>query len=234
MDFWQALVLITDLEYDKVEFYLDEHGSLKPSELARSPEDFYAQFREKSRLSPIAFTLAHEVEMAEFAVFCKLSKMMRITQINVPSSIVGTPFNSEIDRLKSLVKAALMEGVRVAIRTESGRLSGDAHTAVELCQAVGGLGLAFDPSYFLGEEKFEATLELLADHSSHIFLRDSTRERIQVQVGLGEVDYGRLISHLEKHRYDRALSVELLPDGMEKDQRTLELRKLRMLVDSLL
>lgn len=234
MDFWQALTLITDLEFDKVEFYLDESGSVKPSTLVGAPEDFYAEFREKSRLSPIAMTLAHDVELDVFSGLCKLCKMMRVTQINVPSSAVGTPFNSEIDRLKALVKTALVEGVRVAIRTEAGKLSADAHTAAELCQSVEGLGLGFDPSYYLGEEKFEMTLNLVADYTSHVFLRDSSPTQLQVQVGLGEVDYGRLISHLEKYRYDRALSVELFPDQMDKQQRTLELRKLRMLIDSLL
>lgn len=234
VDFWQALSLITDLEYDKVDIYLDENGSLKPSYVSSQPDEFYSELREKTRLSPISMTLAHEIEISQFTSLCKLAKTMRITQINVPSAVVGTPFNSEIDRLKELVKTALTEGVRVAIRTEAGRLSGDAHTAAELCDAVEGLGLAFDPSYYLGEERFEATLDLIKHHPSHIFLRDSTQNQLQVQVGLGEVDYARLISHLEKHRYDRALSIELLPDQMDKEQRTLELRKLRMLIDSLL
>lgn len=234
MDFWQALTLINDLEFDKVELFLDENGSLKPSLVTSSPEAFYAELREKTRLSPVAFTLAHDIETEQFTELCKLSKMMRVTQLNVPSSPVGTPFNLEIDRLKMLVKSASVEGLRVAIRTEAGRLSADAHTAVELCQSVDGLGLAFDPSYFLGQDRFETTLELVAKHTIHVFLRDSTPQQVQVQVGLGDVDYGRLISQLEKFRYDRCLSVELLPDQMDKQQRTLELRKLRMLIDSLL
>lgn len=234
MDFWQALALIADLEFDKVEIYLDEAGTLKSSELLSAPEEFYAKYRENTRLSPIAFTLAQDVDPPAFAELCKLSKLLRVTQVNVVSDVVGTPFNSEIDRLKQLVLTASSEGVRVAIRTESGRLSADAHTAVELCQAVKGLGIAFDPSYFLANEKFEPTIELVSRYTSHVFLRDSTPEQVQVQVGLGEIDYGRLISQLEKHRYDRSLTVELLPDQMDQQQRTLELRKLRMLLDSLL
>lgn len=234
LDFWQALTLITDLEFDKVEIYLDEQGNLKPSDVTAAPSDFYAELREKTRLSPVALTLAHEVDGQQFQSLAQLAKSMRVTQINVPSDVVGTPFNSEIDRLKELVKTAAVQGVRVAIRTEAGKLSADAHTAVELCQAVEGLGIGFDPSYFLGEPRFENTLELVSEHTSHVFLRDSTVEQVQVQVGLGEVDYGRLVSQLQKYRYERALSVELLPDQMDHQQRTLELRKLRMLLDSLL
>ncbi len=234
VDFWQALTLINDLEFDKVEFYLDENGTLKPSYLAQSPEEFHSQLRDNTRLSPVAFTLAHEVDTETYASLSKLAKAMRVTQINIPSAAIGTPFNSEIDRLKTIVNTASAEGVCVAIRTEAGRLSADAHTAVELCQSVDGLGIAFDPSYFLGEPLFETTLELVSGYTRHVFLRDSSENQVQVQVGLGEVDYGRLISQFEKDRYDRSLTVELFPDQLDSQQRTLELRKLRMLIDSLL
>ncbi|MEW4487205.1 TIM barrel protein [Thalassoglobus sp. JC818] len=234
LDYWQSLTLISDHEFDKVEIYLDETGALPPSKITADPNHFYHQMREKTRLAPIAFTLAHEIPIEQFEKLCSLSKLMQVTQINVATSPVGTPFNSEIDRLKAMARAAATEGIRVGIRTEAGTLSADAHTAVELCQAVSGLGIAFDPSYFVDPEKIDQIVDLVAKYTMHVFLRDSTREQLQVQVGLGEVDYGRIISQLEKHRYSRALSVELLPNLMEQEQRTLELRKLRMLIDSLL
>lgn len=234
LDFWQALHQITDLEFDKVELWLDQRGALKPSELVAHPEDFVAQLRDQTRLSPVALTLAHDVDGKTFTGLCNLGKSLRITQLVVPSSPLGTPFNSEIDRLKELVSTALTCGIRVGIKTEAGKLSGDAHTAVELCQAVDGLGIAFDPSYFLAEKSFESILELVAPHTFHVHLRDSTPSQVQVQVGLGEIDYSKLISQLERRRYERALSVEIIPELMDIEQRPLELRKLRMLIDSLL
>ena len=47
LDFWEALRQITDLEFDKVEFWLDENGSLKPSVVAADPDDFVAQLRDQ-------------------------------------------------------------------------------------------------------------------------------------------------------------------------------------------
>ena len=55
-----------------------------------------------------------------------------------------------------------------------------------------------------------------------------------MQVGLGEVDYNRLITQLKKAGYNRALSVELIPQFTDPATRPLEMRKLRMLLDSLL
>ncbi|WP_437206996.1 sugar phosphate isomerase/epimerase family protein [Planctomicrobium sp. SH664] len=234
LDFWEALNQIIDLEFDKVELWIDENGALKPEEILTNPDDFTARIREQTRLSPVAFTLAHDLDRASFQGLCRVAKSLRITQIVLPSSPLGTPFNSEIDRLRDLVKFALTDGIRVAIKTQAGRLSGDPHTAVELCQAVEKLGLAFDPSYFLDEKTVDAILDLVSPYTLHVHLRDSTREQLQVQVGLGEVDYSKLITQLERRRYTRALSVEILPELMPLDQRPLELRKLRMLIDSLL
>ena len=234
LDFWEALRQITDLEFDKVEFWLDENGSLKPSVVAADPDDFVAQLRDQSRLSPIAFTLAHDVDEDIFRGLCRVAKTLRVTQVVVPSSPLGTPFNLEIDRLRNLVQIASKDGIRIGIKTQAGRLSGDAHTAVELCQAVDKLGIAFDPSYFLAEKDAEGIVDLAVPRTLHVHLRDSTPEQLQVQVGLGDVDYSRLISQLEREGYRRALSIEILPELMEPTQRPLELRKLRMLIDSLL
>jgi sugar phosphate isomerase/epimerase len=68
----------------------------------------------------------------------------------------------------------------------------------------------------------------------HTHLRDSTAQSVQVQVGLGELDYTRLINQLRRRSYNRALSIDLLPTPENVAERPLELRKLRMLLDTLL
>jgi hypothetical protein len=65
-------------------------------------------------------------------------------------------------------------------------------------------------------------------------LRDTTPEEVQVPVGLGEVDYNRLITKLQREKHDPVLSVELLPEHTPHDTRQLEMRKLRMLLETLL
>jgi sugar phosphate isomerase/epimerase len=65
-------------------------------------------------------------------------------------------------------------------------------------------------------------------------LRDTTPEQVQVRIGLGEIDYSRLISQLNRHKYARALSVDLFPELLPENQRPIELRKMRLLLESLL
>ncbi|MFV0442783.1 MAG: sugar phosphate isomerase/epimerase family protein [Planctomycetaceae bacterium] len=232
----QACTSLSDLEFDKFEIWVDDATSkVSPADIADDPDDFAARLRDQTRLSPVAFCLGSEsVGGEQFAGLAKAAKLLSITQITVPAAPLGTPFNAEIDRLKELVGLGRSEGVRVSIKTQSGRLTEDPRTAVELCQAAKGLGLTIDPSYYLASPLGEQACEMMFPHTFHVHLRDSTPSSLQVQVGLGEIDYSHIISRLQRQRYNRGLSIELLPELTEPDAMGLELRKLRMLLTTLL
>lgn len=231
LDFGEACQQITELGFHKIELSLhEERGQLKPSEIAEDPELFVTQQREWTRLTPVAITLEHDVDGPTFSGLAKVAKLLRITQITVPASPLGTPFNTEIDRLNELVSLASREGICVSLKTTSGHLTEDPRTAVELCQSVEGLGLTLDPSYYLGSEPYDQVFAYVY----HVHLRDSTPEDLQVRIGLGDIDYSRLINQLRRHGYGRALSVDLLPEWTDPEARPLEMRKLRMLLETLL
>lgn len=232
--FAEAVFLLEDLEFDKVELWLDENGHLKPSEVLADPEAFCTRYREQTRLSPVAFCLENDIEPAQFAVLTRVAKQLRIAQITVSASRLGTPFNSEIDRLRELLKVSSQDGVLLSIKTKVGHLTEDPHTAVELCQAAPGLGLTLDPSYYLCGPHRNGNYDQVFPYVYHMHLRDSTPEQVQVPVGLGQIDYSRLISQLERVKYNRALSVEILPELVDNESRLIEMRKMRLLMESLL
>ena len=226
---------IADLEYDKVELWLSEPSDhLKPSEVAAEPDRFYARYRETTRLTPVAVCLEEDVEPATLAGISQVAKLLRVTQITVPASPVGTPFNTEVDRLRHFVEITSRDGVRLSIKTKAGQLTEDPHTAVELCQSVAGLGLTLDPSYYICGPNRGRDFDMVFPHVYHVHLRDTSAEKLQVRLGLGEVEYNRTINQLRRIGYDLALSVELLPELMDEAERPLEMRKLRMLLETLL
>ena len=233
--FADACHQITDLEYDKVELWLSEQSDhLKPSQAAADPDRFVTQFRETTRLGLVALDLAEDVPPATFAGLAKVAKLLRVTQITVPASPLGTPFNTEVDRLRELLVIASRDGIRLSIKTVIGRLTEDPHTAVELCQSVRGLGLTLDPSHYIAGPNRGKPFDQIYPYVFHVHLRDTTPEQLQVQIGLGEIDYSRLIHQLRREGYQRALSVDLVPELVGDLDRALELRKLRMLLESLL
>lgn len=233
--FEDACHQIADLEYDKVELWLSTRGDhLKPESVVADPERFAAHFREITRMTPVALSVAGDFDRSTLAGLSKAAKLLRITQITIPASPVGTPFNTEIDRLRDFLAATSQDGVRLSLKTETGRLTEDPHTAVELCQAVGGLGLTLDPSYYICGPHRGQPFDQVFGYVYHVQLRDTTADELQVQVGLGDVEYSRLINQLRRENYNLSLSVELIPEKSGNLDRALEMRKLRMLLDSLL
>ncbi len=231
----EACKLLTELEFDKYELQLTtESADFQPGVVLADPEAMLVKLHKASRLSPIAIDLDEDVPAEQFEQVNKLAKGLRIAQISLPSSPLGTPFNEEVDRLKDRVSRANQAGTRVSIRTEVGTLAQDAHTAVELCRAVKGLGLTLDPSHYLCNPLGEQPLEICYPFVYHVHLRDSSTADLQTQVGLGDIDFSAMIAALRKRQYRGGLSIDVNPSKIPPDARGLELRKLRMLVDSLL
>ena len=173
-----------------------------------------------------------ELFYEQFDACCKLAKATQVVTLCVPSSELGTPFNEEVERLKELVRIADAQGVRVALRSEHGCLSGDPDTVQVICNHINGLGLAYDPSQYIFGGNGSLDHDKLLKYVYHVYLRDTTVKELQVRVGQGVVDYGKLIGQLTKLNYNRALCVQITPqNGVDHEA---ELRKLRLLLESLL
>lgn len=231
----EAIERLGDLEYTSVEIGLIESGrQIKPSQVLADVDRAVKLCRDTHRLTPCAYAL----DMPEgpqyydqFAACCKLAKATKVVCVTVPAAELGTPFNAEIERLRELVKIATVEGVLVGLKTEVGRLSENPDTAIALCDNVKGLAITLDPScYIFGPHK--GSYDRLIKYVIHTHLRDTKKDKLQVRVGQGEVEYGKLITQLNLVNYQRALSVYMPP--LEDTDHNAEMRKIRLLLESLL
>jgi sugar phosphate isomerase/epimerase len=233
----QAIGKLRDLEYTSVEITLHENSNqVKPSQVRQSVDQAIALCRDTHRLNIVGYSVEIEAEGEEyykqFEAICELAKATKVVTLTVPSGEHGTPFNEEVEKLRRLVAIAELQGVRVGIRSQIGRLSEDADTVSVLCDNVKGLGLTFDPSHYICGPHQGKSVEKLMKYVYHVLLRDTKKDQLQVRVGQGEVDYGKLVNQLERVKYDRALCVHIteMPDV----DHMVELRKMRLLLDSLL
>jgi sugar phosphate isomerase/epimerase len=232
-----ALMRLVDLEYTSVEIMIHEsEGHLKPSEVHADLDRAVQTCRQTHRLTPVAYSV--EIEAPEdqyyqqFASCCKLAKATKVVLITVRAAELGTPFNAEVERLREMTRLAAVEGVLVGLYTEAGRMTQDPDTAVVFCGSVKGLGLTLDPSHYICGPHRGASFEQVMSYTHHVRLRDTTKDKFQVRVGQGEVEYGRLVTQLGKFHYNRALCVDLRPTP-DVDQLA-EMRKMRLLLESLL
>lgn len=232
-----AIAKLVDLEYTSVEITVHEHGGhLKPSEVAADVDRAIDVCLDTRRLNVVAYSVDIAAEgnafFEQFKACCNLAKATKVVTITVPAAEYGTPFNEEVERLRRLVYLAEMHGVRVSIKSEAGRLSEDPDTVCVLCNNVHGLGLTLDPSHYTCGPHSGRNIDRLMKYVHHVQLRDTTKQQLQVRVGQGEIEYGKLISQLRKEGYHRALSVDIIP--MDDVDHMGEMRKMRLLLESLL
>jgi sugar phosphate isomerase/epimerase len=232
-----ALMQLVELEYTCVEIMVHETGGhMKPSEVLADPDTAIARCRQTHRLTPVALSVETEAPeplcYQQFAACCRLAKAIKVVTLTVRSAELGTPFNAEIERLRDLVALASREGVRVGLLTEGGRMTENPDTAAVLCNNVKGLGITLDPSHFICGAHRTGNYDQLMKYVYHVRLRDTSKDQLQVRIGQGDVEYGRIANQLNKVHYDRALCVDILP-AADIDQLA-EMRKIRLLLESLL
>ncbi|MEZ6138048.1 MAG: sugar phosphate isomerase/epimerase [Pirellulaceae bacterium] len=226
-----------DLEFTTVEISLREDGtSLSPSRIDAEFDKAVHLARRSHRLEVCSYDVhidaTGEEHYEQFAAICRLGKATKVVTLTIPSGELGTPFNEEVERLQKLVDIAEGEGVRVAMKSQIGRLSEDPDTVKVLCDNVKGLGLTFDPSHYHCGPHSHKSLDKIMPYVFHVHLRDSKKDQLQVRVGQGEIEYGRFVTMLSKVGYSHALSVQAPPlPGLEQRG---ELRKLRLLLETLL
>jgi sugar phosphate isomerase/epimerase len=230
----EALSRLVDLEFNRVEIGIHAgDAGLQPAEVLADLDRIIARCRNTQRLTPVAYAVDPDPGddyYKQFEACCKLAKATKVVAITVRSGELGTPFNAEIERLQELVRIASQDGIVVAVLTQEGRISQDPDTAVVLCQQVKGLGLTLDPSpYVCGPHK-GGQYNNVFKHVANVHLRDTSKDKFQVRVGQGEIEYSRLITQLEMFNYNRALCVHIAPvDGVDHVG---EMRKMRLLLES--
>jgi sugar phosphate isomerase/epimerase len=227
---------LIDLQFASVEIGLRPDGPVSPAEVLADLEKAIALCRGTHRLGisgyGVEIDATGETFYEQFQACCRLAKSTKVASITIPSGELGTPFNEEVERLRRMVSIATLESVRISIRSQIGRLSEDPDTVVVLCDNVKGLGVTLDPSHYMCGPHAARGYDKLLPYTYNVYLRDSTPKGLQVRVGQGELDYGRLISQLARFRYDRALCVHMAP--LPEVDHAAELRKLRLLLESLL
>lgn len=230
-----AIELASDLEFTAIEIALHESGEVKPSELLEDIDRSIQLLRHTHRLDISGYSVqlgsTGQEHYEQFAKLCWMAKTTKVVTITVTSAEQGTPFNEEVEHLQKLVEIGETEGVRVSVKSQLGCLSEDPDTLMVLCNNVDGLGITLDPSVYIAGSAKGKNLDNILKFVCNVHLRDTRPDAFQVSVGQGEIDYGKLITQLEREKYDRALTVHVAPT-QELDHRV-ELRKLRRLLETL-
>ncbi len=242
--FEAALRHIAELEFDKIELALFEGSShLTPSEAAENPDLAVQKLRNGPSLTPTSLgldfgdlDLTTPLGRKRFDTMCRLAKLMMVAVLTIPAAPLGSSFDDEVKRLSGLASFAMREGLVLTVSTHAQALTADPAAAVALCQAVPGLGLTLDPSHYIQGPNKGADYDDVFPYVQNIHLRDTGKGpgEFQVRVGQGEIEYGRIINLLERNGYDRALTISILDLPENTFEVEVEVRKLKLLLESLI
>jgi sugar phosphate isomerase/epimerase len=237
----RALRLIGEMEFSKVDVAIHEQGPhLRPSEVAADVNLAAHRIRIGPSLTPGAFSVEIQTPdekeyLRQLRAICHLARLSTVATITLAAAASGSSLDAEAKRLGPLSRLTREEGIVLTVETRMGTLTEDPDVAVELCSRVPGLGLTLDPSHYIAGPHQGKSYDQVFPYVRHVHLRDTGRkpEQFQVRVGQGEMEYGRIISYLARHHYDRLLTVEIIdvPDAPFVIEQ--EVRKLKYLLESL-
>jgi sugar phosphate isomerase/epimerase len=233
-----ALHTISELNFHKVDLALHEAGPhLKPSEV-EADINRVAQMLRKANVAYAAFHVEiHAPDGDKYRetlrAVCRLGRLLAVPVVNIAAAPAGSDLAAEVTRLTALNRVAQAEGVILTIETHGKTLTADPAKAAELCRQVPALGLTLDPSHYVVGTHSAQDYDDLFPHVRHVRLRDTAPDRLQVRVGQGQVEYGRIVSQLSRQRYDRALSVDIRDTPEPGYPMEPEVRKLKFLLESM-
>jgi sugar phosphate isomerase/epimerase len=239
--FEQALRSIAELEFSKLDVAIHEHGGhVKPSEVAADVGLAAQKLRPGPGLAPVAFSVeidaADEEEfLRQYKAVCRLARISAVPLLTIKAAAAGTDFEAEVARLTKLCTIASGDGLILTVATLIGTLTEDPDMAVELCEWVPGLGLTLDPSHYIAGPNQGKNYDHVFTYVRHVHLRDTGRgpNSFQVRIGQGEVEYGRILSQLERHHYNRLLTVDVRHEPLAPVSLEPEVRKLKFLLESM-
>ena len=235
-----ALRTVREMRFTKADLAIHDDGPhLTPAEVVADVGRI-AQRLKAANLPRAAIHLSigcpdEDEARAQFRAACRLARVSTVPLVTVPAASTGSDFDAEVRRLQAWVKVAETEGVILAVETHSTTITSDPIGAVELCRRVPGLALTLDPSHYLVGPHGPVEYDSLFKYVRHVRLRDTgkTSDQFQVRIGQGELEYGKIISQLDRVKYDWALTVDIrdVPDNAFPIEP--EVRKLKYLLESL-
>ena len=239
-----ALRQIVELSSTSSKLALVETGKhIRLSEAGDDPDAAVARLRQGPSLIPSALYAdfgAADWSLPEtvhrFEGICRFAKSLSIAVITIPAAPLGTPLDDEIKRLTLIGTDAFRKGLVLALLTQSETLTADPQAAAHLCRSVPGLGITLDPSHYLQGPKPDIDFDCVFPYVQNVHLRDTGTApgEFQVRVGQGKVDYARIVNMLQRHGYNRSLTVSIIDRPDNPFDREVEVRKLKLLLETLI
>lgn len=141
-------------------------------------------------------------------------------------------FDTSAAVLRSMVHVAEEKGLACNIEPCMGSIAHAPSAAIELCQAVPGLGLTLDYAHQVQLQLGHEQIEPMHRYLRHMHAKQSAPGTFQARADEGVIDFPRIVRKLEADRYDGVLCVEFVTNqavvdaGWNMIEETAKLKKI--------
>lgn len=231
---------IAELEFAKVDLAIGPGSPhVRLDEVGDDPAAVIQKVRQGPTIGFAAITLRVPGRLpteGEIRSTAHLAQQLAAPVLVLEAAPSGSSIAQEVERLTALERIISLSGAILTLTTKTGTLTEDPNIAVELCTSVSGIGLTLDPSHFICGPHQGKPFDAVYPFVRHAHLRDTGRrmDQLQVKVGRGEIEYGRVVNSLQRYEFKGALAVAIEdqpPTDMDVEA---EVRKLRLLLESLI
>ena len=230
-----ALETARTLRFAKVDIAVHPGSNLTPAEVVADVHRTVQRVKVGNVPVAAIHLVPGDSPAAELKAVCRMARLLAAPVVCVPAAPADTPVPDEVARLTGWVKLAAAEGVILTVETAAGTLTATPDGAADLCRRVPGLGLTLDPSHYTVGTTETVGYDHLFPFVRHVRLRDTGRGKgqFQLRVGQGDVEYGRIVTQLDRYNYARALTVDVRDVADSPFPVEPEARKLKYLLESL-
>src|SRR5688572_22580292 len=218
----KAVANVAALEFGQIELALHEGWAhINPSDLAtggaprieRETERITALIARHGMKRVSAFDVDlgecdFEQQAVRLGAVCDLARALDVTILTLTTARWGSPLVQEADRLRRLLPIAKQRAVQLSAQTHREQVTAMAEAAVRLCELSPGLGITLDASHLYAGPNRGEDFSAVLPHVRHVFLRDATREHLQVPAGAGEIDFKALVARLHQLRYEGKFAIQ--------------------------
>ena len=235
-----ALQTICDLRFAKADLAIHADGPhLRPIDVLEDTPTIY----QRLKISGVGFSAFHvvlgdvaeELATEQIRAIARLARLLAVPVITIPAPNVDADQASEVQRLTAWNLIVAAEGLALTLETHSQTATADPDVAANYCRQVPGLGVTLDPSHYVIQDFAPNRYDVLLPFVKHVRLRDSApgHDQFQLMIGHGVIEYGSLITALNRHGFSGGLCVDVrdIPDS--PNPITPEVRKLKYLLESM-
>ena len=169
--------------------------------------------RNLANLENLKNNIVDLTKVTDFCVEADIPSIFILPGVVNPGQSRKEALQNSIESLKTLNEITSTKNIQLLIEPHVHSYLESPEITLELINAVPGLKLALDYAHFTCLGWTQDSIDILAEHSGHIHLRQAKSGYLQTKLEEGTLNFPAMFGKLKEVGYDKYLSIEYVHQG---------------------